>query len=100
MPNKNSDEDNISHHILSTSSNMLGICFLIFSLIKVSQYEAKSIMDEIIAFLIIVFLVACLLSYSSIRFGKRGDLYEKVADIVFLVGLTVLAVMAVIVVSL
>jgi len=43
--------------------------------------------DELVAAVIVIFLVASIFSYASIRSETRTDRYEKIADIVFLAGL-------------
>jgi hypothetical protein len=94
---KNSKND-ISHHILPTSSNLLGICFVILSFMKVTKTGLETIIDEMMAIGIVLFLAASILSYASIRAQKKGERYEKAADIIFLSGLCLLAVTAFIVV--
>jgi hypothetical protein len=93
---KNSKND-ISHHILPTSSNLLGICFVILSFMKVTKTGLETIIDELVAIGIVLFLAASILSYVSIRSRKKGERYEKAADIVFLSGLCLLAITAVII---
>ena len=78
-------------HILNTSANLLGICFLILTSIQVLNVAAKTIIDSIIAVAILFFTASCFLSFISMR--KENDvsyLYEKIADYIFLAGLTVL----------
>ncbi len=88
----------ISHHILPTAANLLGLCFVILSVIKVMKLGAQTIIDELVAAAIVIFLVASLFSYASIRSQARADLYEKIADIVFLSGLGLLTLTAIIIV--
>jgi uncharacterized membrane protein len=97
-----SDEKNgkkyISHHILPTAANLLGLCFVILSVIKIMKLGAETIIDEMVALGVVIFLVASIFSYASIRSQTRTDLYEKIADIVFLAGLGLLTVTALIIV--
>jgi hypothetical protein len=88
----------VSHHILPTAANLLGICFVILSFIRVMKLGAETIIDEMVAVAIVIFLVASIFSYASIRSQTRTDLYEKIADAVFLSGLGVLTVTALIIV--
>ena len=97
MASANNDRKNISKHILPASSNLLGICFLILTLKKL--WKANGVIqfvDKLDAVVILIFLTASFLSYASMRAARRGDLYEKAADIVFLTGLVLLSVIAVI----
>jgi len=94
---KNNNKNDISHHILPTSANLLGICFVILSFMKVTKTGLETIIDEMMAIGIVLFLAASILSYASIRAKKRGERYEKAADIIFLSGLCLLAITAVII---
>lgn len=75
-------------HILNTSANLLGICFLVLTSIQVLNLAEKTVIDSIIAFSIFMFMTSCLLSFLSMRhirtYSKR---FELVADYIFLGGL-------------
>lgn len=89
----------ISNHILPTASNLLGLCFVILSFMKVTKMGLETIIDELVAVAIVLFLAASVLSYASIRTtSKKSDYYEKIADVIFLSGLGLLTITAVIVV--
>ncbi len=93
----NNDKKNISKHILPASSNLLGLCFLILTLKKLWRGNSVvQFMDKLDAVAILIFLAASFLSYASMRVTRRGDLYEKVADAVFLAGLLLLSLIAVV----
>jgi hypothetical protein len=78
-------------HILNTSANLLGICFFVLTSFKVAGKSEQTIVDEITAFAIILFMLSCLFSFLSIRSQtERSDRYEKIADIIFLGGLLIL----------
>lgn len=65
------EEKYLANHLLPASSNLLGICFLVFSFIKVSGQSASTILDELIVVPIIIFFVASFLSYLTIRSDKK-----------------------------
>jgi hypothetical protein len=88
---------NMSNHILPTSSNLLGLCFVILSFIKLSKMADATILDEATAAAIVLFLISSITSYMSIRSAEKGLSLEKIADIIFLLGLLLLAVISVIV---
>jgi uncharacterized membrane protein len=88
----------ISHHILPTAANLLGLCFVILSFIKVMKIGAETVIDELVALAIVIFLVASIFSYASIRSETHTDRFEKIADIVFIAGLGLLTVTAIVVV--
>jgi uncharacterized membrane protein len=88
----------ISHHILPTAANLLGLCSVILSFIKVMKIGAETAIDELVAVAIVIFLVASIFSYASIRSETHSDRFEKTADIVFIAGLGLLTVTAIVVV--
>jgi hypothetical protein len=93
---QDNDKRNISKHILPTSSNLLGLCFLILTLKKIWKIPSVGkYIDKLDVITILVFLVASLLSYVSMRSINRSERFEKIADILFLVGLTLLSFVAV-----
>jgi hypothetical protein len=86
----------ISKHLLPTSSNLLGICFIILNFIKIWKAGRVEtvVVDKLVGISMVLFLVASVLSYVSMRSSKNADSYEKVADIIFLSGLAFLTVIA------
>lgn len=95
---KTNDRKQIAQHILPTASNLLGLCFVLLSLIKLSALSAKTIIDEALGFEISLFLVSCIFSYGSMRSQKRSAHYERIADIIFFIGLGFLALISMVVV--
>jgi hypothetical protein len=88
--NRNSRNGN-SQHILNTSSNLLGFCFLVLTSLKVLKLQETTIIDEITALAILMFMTSSILSFLSMRSTKRfGARYENFADIIFLIGLILL----------
>ncbi len=97
MSENNDTRKNISNHILPTSSNLLGLCFVILSFIKLSHLSHETILDELLSVVIVFFLTASLFSYFSIRSKSRSDFYEKVADTIFLMGLVFLSAISLVI---
>jgi hypothetical protein len=87
----------VSHHILPTAANLLGICFIILSFMKVTRMGLETVIDELMAAAIVIFLVACLFSYASIRSLDKAEPFEKIADGIFVLGLVLLAITALII---
>lgn len=87
MSETGGDKKNISRHILPTAANLLGLCFVIFSIVKVYEFDGKTLLDEMTACTMVLFLVSSLLSYVSIRSNNKSERYEKIADFFFLCGL-------------
>lgn len=86
-----------SHHILPTSANLLGVCFLIFSLVKTSGKSDVTLLDDLAIAGILIFLASSVLSYLSLRIDKRNKNLERSADLIFIFGLVLLAVTSIIV---
>jgi hypothetical protein len=85
-----------SPHILNTSSNLLGICFLLLTSLKVLGKSQQTIIDDITFVAIILFMLSCLLSFLSMRKpGKQSKNLEKIADYIFVAGLSVLFITAI-----
>lgn len=80
-----------SPHILNTSSNLMGFCFIVLTSVKIFKMEASTIIDEVTAIAIIMFMTSSILSFLSIRSNtKTGEHYENIADYIFLGGLFLL----------
>ncbi|MBS1661999.1 MAG: hypothetical protein JST68_13210 [Bacteroidetes bacterium] len=85
-----------SPHILSTASNLLGFCLIVLTSIKVFGKSAGTIIDEIDAIAILLFLSSCIFSFLSIRKGdEKGQRLEQIADIIFLAGLACLSIITI-----
>jgi multisubunit Na+/H+ antiporter MnhG subunit len=91
-------DNNKSIHILPTSASLLGFCFVILSFIQALEAGDETVIDELVAVAIVIFLTTCILSYLSMRVKYRAASYEKVADIIFLAGLVLLTAVALMVV--
>jgi hypothetical protein len=90
MPESN-NKKNISKHILPTSANLLGLCFVILTFIKVLKLSNETVIDELVAIAIVLFFIASFCSYAAMRSRKWSELYEKIADTIFLIGLFLLS---------
>jgi hypothetical protein len=55
----------------------------------------RGIVDEILIVAIVLFLVASFCSYTSMRSLTKGEYHERIAEIIFLGGLSLLACIAV-----
>lgn len=88
-------ENDKSPHILNASSNLLGLCFITLTSIKVLNLKAATFLDEIATLAIIMFMVSSMLSFLSIRNKKLpNEKLEKIADIFFVGGLLLLFISA------
>ena len=82
------DQDVKSPHILNTSATLLGLCFIVLTSLNINNMMEKTIIDELTALAIFMFMVSCILSFLSMRSKKTtSSRYEKIADLIFLAGL-------------
>lgn len=81
-----------SPHILNTSANLLGFCFVVLTSSKITKMNEASYIDEGATLAIVSFMSSCLLSFLAIRskFENRSVKLEKLADVLFLCGLIIL----------
>ncbi|SCX92035.1 hypothetical protein [Flavobacterium caeni] len=85
-------------HILNASSTLLGLCFVVLTSLKLRDNSETSVIDELTAGAIFIFLTSSILSYLSMRNDvSSGKKYEKIADIAFLCGLVLLCVITVLI---
>ena len=68
--------DNRTPHILNTSANLLGFCFIVLTSVKLSKFEESTYIDEGAALAIIIFMCSCILSFLAMRsksiFAKKN----------------------------
>ena len=82
------NERNTSPHILNTASNLLGICFIVLTSLKFLKLGGETLVDEFTSGAMVLFMTSCILSFLSIKSkGKFGQLYESIAEVLFLTGL-------------
>ncbi len=88
-----------STHILSTSVNLLGFCLIVITSLKISNYSEKSLIDEFTGFASVLLSASSFLSFLSIRSNSelKSIRYENVADIIFLIALTLIFIVIVLV---
>lgn len=83
--------ENRSPHILSTSANLLGICFIVLTSLKKLNLSDSSLIDEFAVAAVMFFMASCILSFVSMRKGESiSQRLEKTADFIFLSGLVIL----------
>jgi amino acid transporter len=79
-------------HILNAASNLLGICFILITGLKITDSDIGTFADEISIFAALTLMISCLLSYASIRAEKNSERWENWADALFLAGMISLCV--------
>jgi hypothetical protein len=89
-------EKDISVHILTTSATMVGVCLTVIGLIKLIL-QPKTVAtwaDDLLFIDALLFLLTCGLAYWALRMPsmKRRHLAEKLADVLFLLALTLMTI--------
>ena len=81
-------EQDISIHIFTVSSAMVGVCLTVIGLIRVviTLGRADTLADDLLAADALLFLISCLLSYWALRSRsmRRMHRLEKIADAIFI----------------
>src|ERR1043166_7714844 len=84
-------EEDVSIHIFTVSSAMVGVCLTVIGLIRVviTLGKADTIADDLLAGDALLFLISCLLSYSALRSRsvRRMHRLEKIADGIFILAM-------------
>src|SRR5438477_12227998 len=87
-PNTHLEQD-ISIHIFTVSSAMVGVCLTVIGLIRVviTLGRADTVADDLLAGDALLFLISCLLSYWALcsRSVHRMHRLEQVADDIFII---------------
>jgi hypothetical protein len=93
-PSQAALEADISIHIFSVSAAMVGVCLTVIGLFRVIAGSAKidTLGDDLLALDAFLFLGSCILSYWALRTRstKRMHRVEQVADVIFLVALSLM----------
>jgi hypothetical protein len=80
-------EQDISIHIFTVSSAMVGVCLTVIGLIRVviTFGRPDTLADDFLAGNGLIFLISCLLSYWALRPRglRRMHRLEKIADAIF-----------------
>jgi len=85
----------LSGHILPTSATMVGVCMTVISIVKLAHAgPAGVVIDKILAFDSVLFLLSAVFSYLSLRFGSNTVRLENIADNAFMVGLVCMVIAA------
>lgn len=93
-------EEDICIHIFSASAAMVGVCLTVIGIFQIGTLKSiGSISDNILAIDAVAFLASCILAYVALRTRtrKRRLLIERIADIVFIGGLLLMAVVCILV---
>jgi hypothetical protein len=96
MTPENHLEEDISIHIFTVSSAMVGVCLTVIGLIRVviTFGKADTVADDLLAADAFLFLLSCLLSYSALRTRSKRRMHrmERIADGIFILAMILMVV--------
>lgn len=96
-----SAEVQLSAHIFAVSAGLVGVCLTVIGLFRVivRSQHIDSIADNLLAIDALFFLFACFLAYLALRTGSKpiGQQLERIADALFLSGLTMMVAVGVLI---
>lgn len=89
-------EDDVSIHIFTVSSAMVGVCLTVIGLLRivVTMHKVNTVADDLLAANALIFLFSCVCSYWALRTRSSRRLHriERAADTAFLFGLFLMVV--------
>lgn len=102
MSERNSvNENEICIHIFSVSAGLIGVCLTVIGIFRAvtELKKVSSIGDNLLAVDALFFLCSCLISYLALRSADkiRKRRIERVADVFFLTGLSLMAVVCILI---
>ncbi len=84
-------EADLCIHIFTASAALVGVCLTVIGLLRVVVVTTKvgTVADDLLAVDATLFMISCVLSYYALRVRsmRRMHRVERVADVVFLLGL-------------
>ncbi len=88
-------DSQLSDHILPTSATMMGVCMTVFSIIRlVEPGHAGVLSQRLLGMDSLVFLASTVASYVSLRSRRLAEPAERLADAVFMVGISLFGVIS------
>ena len=80
-------------HILQASANLIGVCLIIITGLKVSGVASSSILDKVAAVASVFLLVSIIYAYLSMRHNVSLIVrYRDIADYSFIAGVVLLVI--------
>lgn len=87
----------LSAHILPASATMIGVCMTVLSIGHLAPGGGlRMAVDKLLAVDAIIFLISAALSFLSMRSRRMGAIHEARAENIFIAGLALLALVAVV----
>ncbi len=85
-------------HILTSSANLIGVCLIIITGLRVSGFASSTVLNQTAAIASVLFLMSGTSSYLSMRHNASAIMRRRdVADYAFLAGLFLLVITVVLI---
>jgi hypothetical protein len=97
--NQSQSQKELFYEILPASSTMIGVCVTVITLVKITNFGAKTYAEDLLAFDAFLFISAGFLSYISISRTNNVKL-ESIADISFLIGMFIIVLVGILLLNL
>jgi len=96
--NNHGKQNRLADHILQSSATMIGVCMTVISVSQlIPRHSVSRHVDEMLAFDGLLFLISTLLSYFSFRHPDRAYRFERSADVIFLIAISLMVLLGFIV---
>jgi hypothetical protein len=94
---KNTNNNDLSHHILPNSATMVGVCIMVISIVKsLPPNSVNYFIDKALAMDSLLFMISALFSFLAIRLENSSLRFERWAEMIFIVGLVSMTLITVI----
>lgn len=95
-PSKAFVELDLTIHIFTVSATLVGVCLTVIGIMRhLGGARASHYGQELLALDAFLFLICCILSYASLKIHnhtKRKVLFTKIADYLFIISLSLMAI--------
>ena len=83
--------ENLSNHILPVAATMVGVCMTVISVLQlIPKSGIPPWVDDLLSVDSLLFLVSAFMSYWALRHRQQETFVERLADVMFLTGLTLM----------
>lgn len=98
LENHHGKKSKLADHILQSSATMIGVCMTVISVSQlIPKHSVSRHVDELLAVDGLLFLISALLSYFSFRHPDRAYRFERNADLIFLIAISLMVLLGFIV---
>jgi hypothetical protein len=95
-PSKAFVEFDLTIHVFTVSATLVGVCLTVIGIMRhLGGVRASHYGQELLALDAFLFLLSCILSYISLKirsYNKRKSLLANIADYLFILALSLMAV--------